>query len=335
MGGKALKNVQTRRYDLEEYKEASSFIIYELNKILQSSVISDIPYLRDKETFGDLDVLVTFNNPTDIQPIMKTIINHFQPEQHLKNGKVLTFNYKDLQVDIVFTPLECFPLSLTYYSWNDAGMLIGRICHSLGLKYGPEYLRLLVLNENDRLCDIQLTNDPRLIFSILGLDFDTFRNGFDNYTQLFDFLSESKYFYYDIFDSSLINSASRRRDNKRNSLHLFFEYLTLNHERLKRSPRKNTQDENIEFINKMFPDKYIYDLINEANRKLANKKLVSEKWNGNIIMDLIPDLTDSKLGNAINKHKEYVKSFELDFEYYILNNEFDKILNDFKLINEL
>lgn len=335
MGGKALKKVETRRYNLEEYKETSSFIISELKKILLYSVISDIPYLREKETFGDLDVLVSFNTSTDIQSIMQIILNHFQPDEHIKNGKVLTFNYKDLQVDIVFTPLECFPLSLTYYSWNDAGMLLGRICHYLGLKYGPEYLRLLVLNDNDRVCDIPLTNDPKIIFSILGLDFEIFKNGFDNYTQLFDFISTSKYFYYDIFDSALINSASRRRDNKRVSLHLFFEYLTLNQERWKHSNKKRTQDENIEFIDKLFPEKFIYNTIAEANRKIEIKRLVSEKWNGNIIMSIIPDLVDSKLGNAINKHKEYVKSFDLDFEYYILNNDFDKILNDFKLVNEL
>lgn len=333
MGGKALKNIKTRRYDKYEYINISNEILNNLSLLFPKIKICSVPYLNDKETFGDLDILIS--DSFGINNMIPKILNLFKPIEHIKNGNVFTFNVNDFQIDLIFVNDINFDMSICYFQNNDAGMLIGKICHSLGLKYGPTGLRLLVLNENDRLCDIQLTNDPRLIFSILGLDFDTFNRGFDNYTQLFDFLSTSKYFYYDIFDSSLINSASRRRDNKRNSLHLFFEYLTLNQERLSHSERKRTQDENIDFIDKLFPNKFVYRTIDEANKKLANKKLASEKWNGNIIMKLFPELTNNKLGSSIIKHKEFVKSFDLDFEYYILNNDFDKILNDFKLINEL
>jgi len=333
MGGKALKNIKTRRYDKNEYIKISDEILNSLSLLFPKIKICGVPYLNDKETFGDLDILIS--DSLGINNMIPKILNLFKPNEYIKNGNVFTFNVNDFQIDLIFVNDINFDMSICYFQNNDAGMLIGRICHSLGLKYGPTGIRLLVLNDNDRICDIPLTNDPKIIFSILGLDFETFKNGFDNYTQLFDFLSTSKYFYYDIFDSALINSASRRRDNKRTSLHLFFEYLTLNQERWKHSGKKRTQEENIEFIDKLFPEKFIYNTIAEANRKIEIKKLVSEKWNGNIIMSFIPDLTDSRLGNAINKHKEYVKSFDLDFEYYILNNEVDKILNDFKLVNEL
>ena len=81
------------------------------------------------------------------------------------------------------------------------------------------------------------------------------------------------------------------------------------------------------------PIKDISDIknnIKENEIKEKENKIISDKFNGRIIMSKYPQLKGKELGNTINNFKKYIG----DFRKYALFNTSDKILNDFdKFIN--
>jgi hypothetical protein len=65
--------------------------------------------------------------------------------------------------------------------------------------------------------------------------------------------------------------------------------------------------------------------------EIENKE-ISKKFNGNIIMEIYPELKGKELGNAITKFKEYIfNKFNISIRKYILTNKSSDILNEFDL----
>ena len=77
MGGQALKNTYTRRYDAKEYHALASEVESIMDNVAPQSLFCVIDSYRDKETFGDLDMLIDSTNlPSNY---INRIIEHFHP----------------------------------------------------------------------------------------------------------------------------------------------------------------------------------------------------------------------------------------------------------------
>ena len=83
--------------------------------------------------------------------------------------------------------------------------------------------------------------------------------------------------------------------------------------------------------------KSIMDLTDVKNeiKKFKEKqnlnKEINNKFNGNIVMKLYPDLKGKELGSMLNNFKNYVEDeHNVSYSSYILDNEQQTIINDFK-----
>lgn len=322
MGGNALKTVKTKRLDKTEYNQ----VVNEISEILkfQNITFSTIPYIRNKETFGDLDVVI--KKEVNIDVYLDMINSVFNPNEIFHNTNTVSFDYKNFQIDFIFAKPEDFLTTIDYLSYNDLGNLVGRFAQSLKLKYGTKGLFYRITDKNYSK-DVILSTNTEEIYHFLGLDYDTFKKGFDSIEEMFDFVVNSKYFNPKYFKPDFWDSEDRRRNSKRKNIMLFFEHI------------KNMPEKLHEFIsdNEMklaifenFPYSNIYKEIYETQLIAEKKQKIKEKFNGHIIRKKY-NISNVKLGNSINNFRKYLGN---NFDYFILTNEKNIIYRLFEKINQ-
>jgi hypothetical protein len=123
MGGRALKSVQTRRYERTEFDEIS----VELMDMLKSDFkrVAMPLFYKNKKSFGDADIIVSME---DFNGNMRDyILKKFNPNEIFHNDNCWSFDYKELQVDLITVAPEDFDTNEMYLSYNDLGNFVGRI----------------------------------------------------------------------------------------------------------------------------------------------------------------------------------------------------------------
>ena len=215
MGGNALKQTTTRRYAAAEYYRAYKALEPRLTSIVRAERVALIPAYREKESFGDMDILYSGDSLT-----VDAVAAEFTPNQIVKNGDVISFDYNQLQIDLINT--KTFDYSLAYFSYNDLGNLVGKLARRLGLKHGHTGLRLPVRYGNHFLNEILVTTCHDETLEFLGLDPAVFYRGFDTLNDIFNFVASSKYFNPAAYALENVSAAGRVRDKKR---HTYTEFL--------------------------------------------------------------------------------------------------------------
>ncbi len=288
-------------------------------------------YFADKESFGDADVLVpNWNFQGDIK---QKLIEVFEPKEIIKNGNVYSFEYKELQIDAILVKKEHWESSYNYYSWNDLGNLMGRIAHKFGLKYGWDGLRYVYRGNGKIMGEYSVSTDINEICKFLDLDSDVFNKGFSSLNEIFDFVTKSKFFNPNYYDMDELNRINRDRNKKRTTYQTFLSLCS----DLKKQDHwyKHDRDKNIYLghIDASFPGFLQWYREIEADYKLTEE--AKTKFNGSMVMELLPELRGQDLGRAINNFV-----IQLGFEnnpnglrdYYLQNTTFD-IMYKFVLIN--
>ena len=128
MGGRALKGgTFTRRYERQEFEDISKELTERL-KLTFKRV--DVPlFYKDKETFGDADIVVSLEGLEDEFNMREFIVDNFKPNEIFHNGNCWSFDYKELQIDIISVSSEHYDSTLNYLAYNDFGNLVGRLAH--------------------------------------------------------------------------------------------------------------------------------------------------------------------------------------------------------------
>lgn len=226
MGGNALKNTTTRRYDAHEYHEVAAKLKHDIAELLGVRV-EIIPSYANKPSFGDLDLLVQSNmlpRNWKNQLIMKYKLSD---NMFVTNGDVFSFAHHELQVDIICTPACDMDSSMQYFAYNDLGNLLGRMMHKMGIKYGHKGLSIIVRSPcegNHVLAEIMLDNETpfKTVCEILGLDHEF---EFDELIDIFTFTASAQYFDPDIYLLHNRNHANRVRDAKRKTYGGFLSWI--------------------------------------------------------------------------------------------------------------
>lgn len=318
MGGNALKHC-TRRYDADEYHEVARRLGNHLASTL--GVLSGvIPAYKNKGSFGDVDILVMSDrlHPNWKQALIASL--GLKDDEYVSNGDVFTVKFEEIQADLICTPEDHFNASLFYFGYNDLGNLLGRLFHSQGVKLGHKGLYLVVRPRENQLehviGEIFLTDDPKTILEILGLDVREYGK-FEDIEDIFKFVAGSKYFHPDIFLLENRNCESRVRDRKRKTYNLFLEWCEKNKDHLVKYEHESFDGRfgyhiNNEFMNtvlvKYFPDiKVKVDgMIDEFELDQEFKKV----FNGQIVKDLT-GLEGKNLGMLMKDLKEVLVPKEL------------------------
>lgn len=300
MGGKALKKVKTKRYNKDEFNKLVDFV--KKFTLYSNSRIHIVDSYFSKETFGDIDVLVEMSSKNSIENIIKNI----DYNEIVYNGNVVSFDINnDFQCDLIKVHTEDWEFAKAFFAFNDLGLVIGRMARNIGLTFGFDGLKYKIYSEDKsaKLGTIFITKDPKIAFELLDLDWNTFLKGFNTMNDVFDYTASSKFFVKRIFDDDFQNSPNKRRDNKRQSLHLMNEYIKTKNDipyNLDPSFKKNI----IDFINSKFPDLNFKQKINEILFKYKKDKLASEIFSGKDILFLFNENDTKKLGMLLNSFKD-------------------------------
>jgi hypothetical protein len=327
MGGLALKSVETRRINREEFDVISNELVTVL-KTTFSNV--GIPlFYKNKPTFGDIDILVTQN---EFGPDMRKYIEyHFSPNEIFHNGNCWSFDYKGVQIDLITTSTLDFPTNMIYFSYNDLGNLVGRLAHGFGLRYGQEGLWYEHYFKGQNVGKIPVSTNYSKTLSFLGLSYERYTKGFDELVDIFEFIASSPYFNWKRYQLVELNKINRDRNKKRSSYIAFLDWV-----------EENVADEEHEFqfsedksrylerINLFFPEAELETNIRRLEYLECKKLYVKAKFNGGDVMKKY-GFSGKELGDKITSFKTYINNIfdNQDYDDFIINNDTSMIYKFF------
>jgi hypothetical protein len=312
MGGKAIKTVPIRRYDRREFDNIAQTVPEILKPYFKNI---GIPlFFESKETFGDLDVLVSTDG-FDYRGGMRDFIeDKFSPDEIHHNGNCWSFNYQEFQIDIITCSEKNFEANLNYLNYNDLGNLMGKLAHAMGLKYGQSGLFFRHKDsEGQKLGDIPITKDLGKICEVLDLDVSVIQEGFTELEEIFIFITNSKYFDWKRVQFDQLDRVNRERDKKRDTYASFIKWID-----------EHVRDDNHTFedidkktvvkaMDKKFPEAELVINMRRMDYLHAQKRYISAKFNGGMVI------------------REYIEDVFKDYNTFILNNDSNEIMRQFKI----
>ena len=324
MGGNAIK--MSERIPKEKFFEYASIIKPLIEKAFDTKVHM-VTSFKNKEDFGDLDLLVLENHNFDNR--VKIVEDLFSPEETDKNSHIYSFNYENLQVDLIFTPEENWETSKIFFQHGDLGNLMGKIInnyghlanHDIHLKYGYDGLKVKFLYKGNSK-NVFITKDNKKVFEFLGLDFTKWEEGFNDKYEMFDYVVKAYYFDYNAFQWDNLNHINKKRNARRPNYIEFLEYIENHRNYVEYAPVSSIYLSRLkEFFN--------VDIQSEFDKFKSDiniNKEVSEKFNGKLVMEVMPYLKGKELGDALKGFKESKN----DWNDFILNNNIYFITENFK-----
>jgi len=331
MGGKALNKygVSTVRKSTEEFlrigksvQNTLSFMFlrqYGIN--LETTVVT---CYHTKSDHGDLDLLIKMTPEIENKNIdFRTVIQlSYLPQAIHNNGGVYSFDYQNFQVDFIPIKEHKWETAKVYYSYDPLGNIMGKTFHKFGLSYGWDGLFYKFRNFNGRNSqNILLTNDAKKIFDFGGYNYDRYLQGFETLEDILKFAIDCKYFDTEIFQMDNLKSIDKKRNRKRGSYHVFLKYLKDNNINTRYEFQKE-KDLYLPMIETAFPEGMLMEKLGELQRKDKQDKILSQKFNGDIVMSWLPDLKGKELGQAIGKFKTDLGD---EYDEFILNASYDAI----------
>ncbi|MDO9177130.1 MAG: hypothetical protein Q7U16_02210 [Agitococcus sp.] len=279
MGGNALKNCVTRRYPAQEYYPLEASVLMRLKEAFPNKRIVPIKAYRNKETFGDMDILLESPIPeVDLRDALTAL---FEPKELVSEGYLhglrtpngqlrhrdsiglvdaipefnetgcISFEHHEFQVDVLCTPTRYFDFCSHYYDYNDLGNLCGVLAKSLGVTLGFDGLWLKVKEGTRYFGKVLLTSDYDEALVFLGYDVARYHQGFDAIDDMFDFVQANPHFNGELYTLANRNNRSRTRDVKRTTYIAFLARLSTTVQQ--GSPGQIAQEELLSRIYDAFP----------------------------------------------------------------------------------
>lgn len=300
MGGNVFKSeYEVLRLEKNEYFKYVNEVMSLLSQFYSNKELHVTQAIRSKEDFGDMDVIVKGSSKRVEVENFLTSSNY----PFVKNGDVTSFLYKSFQIDLIFTNEDHYEYSCNYFDWNDLGNLVGRISKQLGFKHGHDGLYYVLRNDDRIIKEFLLSTSYLDIIHILGLDKLKFKQGFDSYEDLFEFILASPYFNPEIFKLENLNNINRVRDRKRKTYNLFLKYIEdKDYNKLDGFQRKLTYEEKEKFVFRRFSK--IYPEVRKLTLQVELENKIKEKINGRIIMQLVPSAKGERVGEYIKAIKD-------------------------------
>lgn len=330
MGGNALKEFGVSRVTTKELNMTVDGLRKEVFDVTKA--VWAIPEsIKNKETHGDLDVIVVDSYRESIGKLLKDLYSK-------KNGPVDSVAWpfspeKSVQVDFIFIPKEEFEYAVEYFSYNDIHNLIGRFAHRMNLKHGHAGLKYIVRDGVQTvLGEIVLTRDFERALTFIGFDYERYLQGFNTLEEIYQYVSDHPKFSPRMFDLAERNHTARVRGRKRPTHTGFLKWIEDNRMYLGDYLWPEDKDSWLPAIFKEFPEaKVQYDALWDAYR---DKEKARTKFNG-VMVGQLTGLREKQLGRLIQAFKEahpdwveYVNSLdqiEVDREVFRL---YDLIFGD-------
>lgn len=290
MGGTAFKHLgyDSERMTVSEFKQYEQEIVDTLDKLGIENY--KIPYVKEKDSFGDIDIVVVKQSDVGIFDKIVENIELFglTDDFVVRNKQFMSILYKQkYQVDFISTSSDYAEYNVNYLSYNDLGNIIGRVIKESGFRHGHDGLYYVYREGNHYKQLIPLSKDYSKTLEILGLDPSVFKKGFDTFTEMFEYVSSCKYFKKSRFDLENLNNRNRVRDRKRKVYNQFVNYVS--------DLEESTQIVPSPFD--IFP--HLIDICFEIKKERSAYNKLKEVFNGQNIMKWT-NLSGKELGNFIS-----------------------------------
>jgi len=331
MGGKALNKygITTERKGTADFlrigMEIRDQIGYDFDYKVDTEIVT---CYHTKPDHGDLDLLIKMDDyfhklEIDLRIYIKEAFN---PQAIHNNGGVYSFDYQNFQVDFIPVKESKWETAKVYYSYDPLGNIMGKTFHKFGLSYGWDGLFYKFRNFNGRNSqNILLTNDARKIYEFGDYDYDRYLQGFETLEDILKFAINCKYFDTEIFQMDNLKSIDKKRNRKRGSYHIFLKYLKDNDINI-RYDFLEDKELYLPMVDRHFPEAKLLEKLSGLQAKDRQDKILSQKFNGDIVMTWLPHLMGKELGQAIRNFKE---SLGDDYDEFILNSNYDRIREQF------
>lgn len=327
MGGNAVKNFgNVIRLKTKEFDELALDIVATLSS--DNIHIYPIPSYYNKEDHGDMDLLTTsdfwkHNSRLSVNKKLNSV-------GHVQNGTVTSYAIpygKDVfQVDIIHVPEEKFDFAYNYFSWNDAGNLLGRIAHFTGFKLGHLGLQYILRdpdNSDHVVSELTVTNDWDVALEFLCYDPTKYRKGFNDLSDVFEYIITNKFAHRDIFLLENRNNVSRTRDRKRKTYMEFLKWLETNDSQKQGQDKVAVREEMLSEALGFFPK--FSSAYHSAMDLFRKKQRVNKIVNGNVVSEMT-GYSGEELGAFLSTFKE---AYSIDELYALSDDEIYKKLSDF------
>ncbi len=321
MGGFALQNGLTRRINKIEYNSICSDIcrILSVNGYIEGQDFYLIQPLNEKESFGDIDVLIKKNNNPHLG---NELCQLFNPTQIKVNKPVYSFNFKECQIDFIFTKPRHWGVAKYFYDWGGIGFLLGKIARFRKLKLGQLGL-LFELQHFEVTEDIEVSLDPIKIFQFFDLDLDRYNEGFNNIEEVAFWFIQSKWFSNAVFERVAVKDGQIIRDTQRPIYQEFLKHIRKVNVVLERPTVEETAKQVKDFFGVDLPS-----IIEKRKKEIDIERHCRFKTNGNLLMERFK-ISGKQLGKLIN---DFQNSFPTKQERikFILEHSEEEILQYFE-----
>jgi len=333
MGGKALKSIKVSGMNTETFSKVSDEIVKKLRDELDTNLVEILPYYKSKNTFGDVDVLISktaiekygFNKFHDF---LKTKLE--SPEQ-AGNSQIYSFGYKYEdsyhQIDLMLHSDDMFYKAKNYFAYNDLNILMNFIAVSnFDISFSKEGLNHVIYGEEktQKIGEYNVNVDFYEVLDFLGLNKEQHKIGFNTLQDMYDFIYESPY-----FDSSAFITKTEKENRaeikraERKTYSGFIDYVKNKPQKKSILKGKSKQEIQNLFFYKFPIAKESYNEIIENNKKI---KKMRESFNGFLASEWLNiDLKDKFLGVVMRKIKSDFNNDENLLADWIEQNGQDKL----------
>ena len=329
MGGNALSCTSVR-LTKTNYDRLAADCVAKLRALYPGKRIEALGSYRNKESFGDCDVLVESGDHYD--PV--TAAAALDAVEVVRNGPVTSVGvivrpevpHRDgnvFQVDLIKMAPEAFDFAMGYFGRGDAGNLLGRLFHAAGLSLrhdGLVYYFRDGTSGDYKFREIVLTRKFEEALPFMGYDPVLYERGFDTPEDIYRYVASSVFFNPAIFLLENRNATSRVRDKKRVMYMQFLKFCEA-HTDLPAYQYPEDKAAWLPRIAEYFP--HFQAEYDQAVADLAEHRAVKTKFNGEWVAQLT-GLQGKELGAVMKQFKESFESGR-DMREFVLGNSLECI----------
>jgi hypothetical protein len=344
MGGNALAlavvngnpepvGVQSKRLHKKDFDSLTAKVVKVLNAAIEKANsmganIVDAPHevkaYRQKETFGDLDLLVdgelfSFVPYEEVMEMLRVEFNHTGPLPYKPKDKkdmVMSIGLPSdeeavyFQLDLIASERAYYNFQSSYLNWNDLGNLVGVVASSNGfLKYGHDGLRYLFRDGDNLFESVVLTNDWDEALEFFGYSQERYYAGFDNLLEIYEYAASSRYFSPSLYAFENRNHTQRTRDRKRPTYNGFLNWIE-EQDALGYFKEKTPMDSDKwkERVYEFFPS--FAQTEKDTWAMLERRKVFKEYFNGGRLLKFKPELKNKEISDYLKALEQSVPDIE-------------------------
>lgn len=253
MGGKALANFGVTRISAEEYAPLKEDLV---SLAAAYGVPVHIPpEMPEKLDFGDIDLLIPTSTVTTRG--YAEFKSELSKGGYLANGNVHSCAWRNHQVDLIICRDNCLEFTKYYLSYGIVGMVLGIMARQIGLKFAMDGI---YVRGDGTFQDTLITRDLGKALTLMGIDYEKWKRGFDTRDAVFTYLDGAEFSY--VLDYPISSGKAKHKKRERQSA-LYDEFY-----------HRHCKDKGIQLL--PLPIETIYDVLLLISRRLPEEIIAVE-----------------------------------------------------------